>query len=222
MDADAFQLAVGEHQVSAIYEEAADDPVATMVFAHGAGAGMNHSTMDAIAKSLLQRCISVLRFNFPYMEAGKNRVDSNPVACEAIASALASAQAKSKGPFFLGGHSFGGRMASHAVVDLELDVAGLVFCSFPLHTAKRVNTSRADHMDHVRCPMLFLSGTRDGMATPELMNEVVDRLGASLHWLDTADHGYKVLKRTRQRSDDVFTEIGDYIREFVDGVIASS
>ena len=177
---------------------------------------MGHSTLQAIADALETHHISTFRFNFPYMQQGKNRVDSNPVACEAIQIALERTQELSAGPYYLGGHSFGGRMASHAVVDLQLEVAGLIFCSFPLHTPKNVHTKRADHMDAISAPMLFLSGTRDGMASPDLMTEVTNRLGANLIWLETADHGYKVLKRTRQRTDDVFTEMAGYISSFID------
>ena len=110
----------------------------------------------------------------------------------------------------VGGHSYGGRMASHAVVDHGLDVAGLVFCSFPLHPPAKPTTKRADHLDGIRAPMLFLSGTRDGMAQPALLNGVVERIGATVHYLDTADHSYKVLKRSRTRSDDVFDEMAQY------------
>lgn len=216
-----LRLAIEEGDVGAVYQSAQDSK-ATLIFAHGAGAGMRHATLDAIADAVLQCNISVFRFNFPYMEAHKNRVDAQPVACASISAALAQVRKLDDGPYFLGGHSFGGRMASHAVVDLGLDVAGLIFGSFPLHTPKRVNTQRADHLDQIKVPMLFLSGTRDGMATPDLMNEVVERIGAKLHWLETADHGYKILKRTRTRTDDVFTEMGSYIDEFVNHVIGIS
>ena len=108
-------------------------------------------------------------------------------------------------------------MATHAVVDLELTVAGFIFGAFPLHLAGKPSTHRADHMDAIDAPMLFLSGTRDALAEPELLTGVVDRLGATLRWLDTADHGYKVLKRTRTRTDDVFTEMAAHAREFVLG-----
>ena len=216
-----FRLEVEGVDVGAIYQPASASK-ATLIFAHGAGASMYHATLNAIAEAVSEHHISVFRFNFPYMEAGKNRVDSQPVACATIAAALDRARELDNGPHFLGGHSFGGRMASHAVVDLGLDVAGLIFGSFPLHTAKRVNTQRADHLDQINVPLLFLSGTRDGMATPDLMNEVVERVSARLHWLETADHGYKVLKRTRTRTDDVFTEMGGYIDEFVNEVLGIS
>ena len=208
------RLKFDEYDVSAQIDKAADS-IATLVFAHGAGASMYHSSLEEIASKCNDARISVLRFNFPYMEAGKNRTDSQPIATLAIKSALELAQKKLKGPYFLGGHSFGGRMASHAVVDHELDVAGLVFCSFPLHTPNKPGIARAEHMDAIKVPMLFLSGSRDGMAQHDLMESVVTRLNAKLHWLETADHGYKVLKRTRQRTDDVFSEIVGYIAPFV-------
>ena len=161
--------------------------------------------------------ISTLRFNFPFKELGKSRVDAQDVSVATVAAALAFARETFDGPHYLGGHSYGGRMATHAVVDRGLDAAGLIFGSFPLHPAGKPSTRRADHMDAIDAPMLFLSGTRDGLAHPEPLTQVVDRLGATLRWLDTADHGYRVLKRTRTRGDDVFTEMAAHAREFVLG-----
>lgn len=209
------RLKFGEYDVTARIDRVTD-AIATLVFAHGAGASMHHGTLEEIAGKCNESKISVLRFNFPYMEAGRNRTDSQPIATLAIKAALELAQKKLSGPYFVGGHSFGGRMASHAVVDHDLDVAGLVFCSFPLHTPNKPGITRAEHMDAIDVPMLFLSGTRDGMAQHDLMESVVSRLDAQLHWLETADHGYKVLKRTRQRTDDVFSEMVGYISAFVE------
>ena len=208
------RLTFDEYDVSARIDKVRD-PIASMVFAHGAGASMYHGTLEEIARKCNESRISVLRFNFPYMEARKNRTDSQPIATLAIKAAVELARKNLSGPYFLGGHSFGGRMASHAVVDHDLDVAGLVFCSFPLHTPNKPGVARAEHMDAIKVPMLFLSGTRDGMAQQDLLESVVTRLNANLHWLDTADHGYKVLKRTRQRTDDVFTEMVGHITAFV-------
>jgi hypothetical protein len=121
-------------------------------------------------------------------------------------------------PLFLGGHSFGGRMASHAVLDQDIgDVRGLVFCSFPLHPAGKPATTRAGHLDAIELPMLFLSGTRDALADAELLDGVIARLGrrAELVRLDTADHGYKVQKRSRARNDSVFEELADAAASFV-------
>ena len=208
------RLRFAEYDVTARIDKVTDAN-ASLVFAHGAGASMHHGTLEEISSKCNESKISVLRFNFPYMEAGKNRTDSQAVATLAIKAALELAQKKLRGPYFLGGHSFGGRMASHAVVDHDLDVSGLVFCSFPLHTPNKPGVARAEHMDAIKVPMLFLSGTRDGMAQQDLLESVVSRLSAELHWLDTADHGYKVLKRTRQRTDDVFSEMVGYITTFV-------
>lgn len=199
--------------------QAPDPSIALLVLAHGAGAGMRHSSMAAIASALEQRGIATLRFNFPYMEARNKRVDSRPVATAAIAAAAQLArQLRPTLPLFLGGHSFGGRMASHAVLEHDLaDVRGLVFCSFPLHPAGQPDTARAAHLPKIRQPMLFVSGTRDALAEPSLFVSVIGELGAqaTLVWLDTADHGYKVQKRTRNRTDSVFEELADAVERFV-------
>jgi predicted alpha/beta-hydrolase family hydrolase len=108
-------------------------------------------------------------------------------------------------------------MASHAVVDRDIAPAGLIFCSFPLHPPGKPGTTRAAHLSSVRRPMLFLSGTRDALAEQALLRGVVDTLeNAELHWLDTADHGYRVLKRSRASAEDVFAEMARVAREFVD------
>jgi uncharacterized protein len=194
-----------------------NDAVAVLVLAHGAGAGMRHASMQAIADAFERRGIATLRFDFPYMAAGRNRVDSPAVATQAIAAAYAAAAERSSLPIWLGGHSFGGRMASHAVVDRELPAAGLIFCSFPLHLPGKPETKRAVHLGAIRQPMLFLSGTRDDLAERTLLEPLVRSLpSARLHWLETADHGYRVLKRTRTRTVSVFDEMADTARAFVD------
>ena len=190
-----------------------DDASALYVFGHGAGANMRHATMTAIATELARRGVAVFRFNFPFLEAAKRPVDSRPVATATVAAAVAQARSLRPAlPLFVGGHSFGGRMASQAIVERDLGaVRGLVFCSFPLHPADKPGVSRAAHLDAIERPMLFLSGTRDALATPDLLRGVVERLGerATLVWLETADHSYKVQKRARTRSDGVFEELAE-------------
>jgi uncharacterized protein len=193
------------------------DAVAALVLAHGAGAGMRHASMQAIADAFERRGIATLRFDFPYMAAGRSRVDPPAVATQAIAAAYAAAAERTQLPLWLGGHSFGGRMASHAVVDRELPAAGLIFCSFPLHMPGKPDTKRGQHLGSIPQPMLFLSGTRDELADPKLLEPLVASLPrAMLHWLDTADHGYRVLKRTRTRADSIFDEMAEAARAFVD------
>jgi predicted alpha/beta-hydrolase family hydrolase len=192
------------------------DAIAALVLAHGAGAGMSHHNMQAIADSLEQQAIATLRFNFPFIDAGQSRADTPEVATAAIAAAFSAAQQRTGLPIWLGGHSFGGRMASHAVLDRGLNPVGLIFCSFPLHIAGRPATARADHLRALARPMLFLSGTRDKLAEPNLLEQVIAQLPtARLHWLETADHGYHVLKRTRQNAENVFAEMARVAREFI-------
>jgi predicted alpha/beta-hydrolase family hydrolase len=203
--------------------QAPDDAVAALVLAHGAGAGMDHPQMHAIAAAFGKRGIATLRFNFPFIEARKQRVDAPQVATARIEAAYAAAAQRTSLPIWLGGHSFGGRMASHAVVDRALAPAGLIFCSFPLHPPAKPATSRAAHLPHVRQPMLFLAGTRDDLADAALLRGVVAALpNARLHFLDTADHGYRVLKRTRSSAEDVFDEMARVARAFVDRVASGS
>jgi hypothetical protein len=108
-------------------------------------------------------------------------------------------------------------MASHAILDRELPAAGLIFCSFPLHMPGKPDTKRAQHLAAIHKPMLFLSGTRDALAERALLEPLVASLPtATLHWLATADHGYRVLKRQRPRPDSVFDELAEAARAFVD------
>ncbi|HJR70460.1 MAG TPA: alpha/beta fold hydrolase [Gammaproteobacteria bacterium] len=194
-----------------------DDAVAALVLAHGAGAGMRHASMEAIAAAFAQHGIATLRFDFPFMAEGRKRVDSPAVATAAIAAAFRAAAERTTLPIWVGGHSFGGRMASHAVLDQSVAAQGLVFCSFPLHMPGKPDTKRAQHLAAIRLPMLFLSGTRDELAQRALLEPLVASLpSAKLHWLETADHGYRVQKRQRTSAEGVFDEMGRVARGFID------
>lgn len=190
---------------------------ATLVLAHGAGAGMTHGSMQAIADAFARRGIATLRFNFPFIDAGKSRVDSPAVATACVAAAFFDAAQRTKLPIWLGGHSFGGRMASHAVLEHGLAAEGLIFCSFPLHPPDKPTVTRAQHLTRIMQPMLFLSGTRDALAQRALLEPLLAELPlARLHWLDTADHGYKVLKRSRHSAEDVFDEMARVAHDFIE------
>jgi predicted alpha/beta-hydrolase family hydrolase len=192
------------------------DAISAVVLAHGAGAGMSHRNMQSIADAFERRGLATLRFNFPFIEAGKSRTDPQAVATATIAAAFVAAGERTDLPLWLGGHSFGGRMASHAVLDRGLQPRGLIFCSFPLHPSGKPAIARAAHLASIRLPMLFLSGTRDELADRTLLEDVTAKLSAAhLHWLDTANHGYHVLKRSRASSEDVFDEMARVTREFV-------
>jgi predicted alpha/beta-hydrolase family hydrolase len=208
-----------------------DDAVAALVLAHGAGAGMRHRHMQALADAFGRVGIATLRFDFPFIEAGKKHVDSQAVATASIAAAFENAATRTPLPVWLGGHSFGGRMASHAVLDRQLTPRGLIFCSFPLHAPGKQGTERARHLAQIGLPMLFLSGTRDTFAERELLEPLVGSLATRVsdlscgsgfsrdcraHFLDTADHGFRVLKRQRRIESDVYDEAARAARSFIE------
>jgi predicted alpha/beta-hydrolase family hydrolase len=188
-----------------------------LVLGHGAGTNMRHVTLKSIAEALADTGIATLRYNFPYSEYGTGR-DSQPLCTQTVRAAVAAAHfAAPRLPLLAGGHSFGGRMTSTAASESSLErVHGLVFFSFPLHQPAKPETKRADHLAMVKLPMLFLSGTRDALAEMGLLRLVCEELGgrATLHSIDTADHGYKILKRSRTSKEDVFVEMARAVREW--------
>jgi predicted alpha/beta-hydrolase family hydrolase len=152
------------------------------------------------------------------MEAGRPRVDSPQVSAATVCAAAAKARELAPDLTLLsGGHSFGGRMTTTAASESLIDgLKGLVLCSFPLHMPDKPSTKRAEHLSSVTVPMLFLSGTRDKLADLDLLKPVVEKLDglATLHLLDTADHSYKILKRTRESKEDVFAEMARVIKDW--------
>jgi predicted alpha/beta-hydrolase family hydrolase len=165
------------------------------VMAHGAGAGMRHPFMQAVADALEPLGVATLRYDFPYMSAGKRRIDPPDVLDRTVREAVERA-AREGLPLFAGGKSFGGRMTSQAQVRAPLPgVLGLAFIGFPLHPARKPATARADHLREVRVPMLFLQGTRDELAEPRLLRSVMSGLPlAKLCELEGADHAFHVPK----------------------------
>ena len=192
-----------------------------LVLGHGASTNMRHATLRAIAEALAEVGIATFRYNFPYAEHGKGR-DSQEICTRTVRSAVAAAHQAVPGlPVLAGGHSFGGRMTSTAASESPLDgVRGLVFFSFPLHQPGKPDTQRAEHLASVTVPMLFLRGTRDELASMDLLRPVCERLGrrATLHAVETADHGYKSLKRSRAGYEDVFAEMARIVREWASGL----
>jgi predicted alpha/beta-hydrolase family hydrolase len=187
------------------------DAKAVYVLAHGSGAGMAHHFLAAVATGLAARGIAVLRFNFPFMEQGSKRPDPPPVAHGAIRAAVAEAARRWPGlPLYAGGKSFGGRMSSQAqAIEPLPGVRGLVFLGFPLHTADKPSTERAQHLAKVQVPMLFLQGTRDTLANLDLVRQVTTPLAprATLHVVEGADHGFEVLKRSGRTNEEVLVEL---------------
>ncbi|MGE5095110.1 MAG: alpha/beta family hydrolase [Betaproteobacteria bacterium] len=175
-------------------------PLAGYVFAHGAGAGMAHPFMAAVAEELAARGVATLRYQFAYMERGSKRPDPPRMAHATVRAAVAEAARQLPStPLFAGGKSFGGRMTSQAQAASPLPgVKGLVFVGFPLHAAGKPGDERARHLFDVKVPMLFLQGSRDELADLSLLAPIVERLGprATLHVIDQADHSFHVPARS--------------------------
>jgi hypothetical protein len=172
---------------------------AAYVVAHGAGAGMKHPFLAAVAAALAERGVATLRYQFPYMERGSKRPDA-PAVCHAAvrAAVAAAAQRLPDVPLFAGGKSFGGRMTSQAQAQAPLPgVRGLAFLGFPLHAPGKPSAERGAHLADVHIPMLFLQGTRDEFASLTLLQPLVQRLGprAALKLFDGADHSFRVPAR---------------------------
>jgi hypothetical protein len=169
-----------------------------LVFAHGAGAGMNNKFMEQTALTLASKNIASLRFNFPYMEKGKKVPDTKPVCSAAIKAAVEKASELFPDiPLFAGGKSFGGRMTSTAASeDFQNEVKGIVFFGFPLHAPGKPSIERAEHLKDVKSPMLFLQGSRDEFATWKLIEKVTSALPlAELIKIEGANHGFKAGKQ---------------------------
>jgi len=197
---------------------------ACYVFAHGAGAGMAHASMELIAAGLAERDIATLRYQFPYMEKGSKRPDAPAVAHAAVRAAVAEAARCCSGlPLIAGGKSFGGRMTSQAqAIEALAGVRGLAFLGFPLHPAGKPSSDRAKHLGDIRIPMLFLQGTRDALAELDLLQPVVRQLGkpATLHLVKEADHSFHVLARSGRNDREVMAELLDAFAAWVDTVLA--
>src|ERR1700733_3632365 len=202
-----------------------DAPRACYVFAHGAGAGMTHSFMEAFANGLCERGIACLRYQFPYMEKGSKRPDPPAIAQAAVRAAVAKAAQLFPGVTLIaGGKSFGGRMTSQAQGAAPLPgVRGLAFAGFPLHPAGKPSIERADHLAKIDVPMLFLQGTRDSLAEVALIEGVVKRLAplATLHLEEGADHSFHVLARSGRNDREVMNEILDAFAGWVDSIVGA-
>ena len=188
------------------------------VLAHGAGSGMRHPFLEAMAQALFDRGVATLRYEFAYMEQHKSRPDPPAVAAARVREAVERAASEWPGlPLVAGGKSFGGRMTSTAQAEQPLPgVRGLAFLGFPLHPPGKPSVSRADHLYQVQVPMLFLQGTRDEFARLELITEVCEKLGprATLQLIDDGDHSFKVPKRAGRTPEQVMASLADRIAEF--------
>jgi len=219
MAAEILTIAIpGAEPVSGLWQGRAA-PTAALVLAHGAGAGMTHKAMAAIADGLEARGVATLRYQFPYMEKGGKRVDPPPVAHAAVRAAVAEANRRAGAlPLFAGGKSFGGRMTSQAQAKSPLpSVRGLVFFAFPLHPAGKPSEDRAQHLAEVAVPMLFLQGTNDALADLALLRHTVAGLAdrATLELVEDADHSFHVPAKTGRRDPEVLAQALDRVAAWI-------
>jgi predicted alpha/beta-hydrolase family hydrolase len=200
----------GAGEVSAVLTRPADARW-MLVLAHGAGAGMRQAFMEALAEELVSVGVATLRYQFPYMEEGRGVPDRPKVLTATVAAAVRAAKEVAPGlPLLAGGKSMGGRMSSQAAAEGFLnEVRGLVFFGFPLHPPKQPGTKRAEHLSRVAMPMLFLQGTRDGLADLRLLRPICKELGAraTLQVVETADHSFHVLKKSGRNDQEVLREL---------------
>lgn len=197
-------ISVGELVVSGVYARP-EHAFATLVLAHGAGAGMEHPFLSGFTRALNDDGVATLRFNFPYREAGRKFPDRAPAAIAAWRAAMDTARTRSQSgaePVWAAGKSFGGRMASMAVAD-GMPAAGLIYLGYPLHPPGRPEKLRDEHLYGLDLPMLFLQGTRDTFATPGLLEDVVSRIGpaAVLEWCEGGDHSFAVAGMKRSAGE---------------------
>lgn len=189
------------------------------VFGHGAGAGMRHPFMEAVANRLAEVGIATFRYQFPYMEKRSGRPDPQPVLLATVRSAVAAAKEVGGSlPIIVGGKSMGGRMSSLAAATEPLSgVSGLVFLGFPLHPPGKPGVERAKHLSAVNVPMLFLQGTRDKLADLQLLTPICKKIpSATLSFLEGADHSFHMTKASGVSGDQaiqwLITRFQDWLK----------
>lgn len=200
-----------------------NNSICLLLFAHGAGAGMDHLFMEKAAQSLADVDIATLRYNFPYTEKGGKRPDPAPVLLQTVQSAYLAAKECADGlPVFAGGKSMGGRMTSTAASKgLLTGIKGIVFFGFPLHAPGQPSNHRAEHLYHVQEPMLFLQGTKDKLADLTLLQPVIDNLRsrATIHIVEGADHSFHLPKSAGKTDDEVLRELAGEVKKWTSVLI---
>ncbi|MEO9484771.1 MAG: alpha/beta family hydrolase [Ekhidna sp.] len=179
---------------------------AILIMAHGAGAGMLHPFMQVLASKIALIDITTIRFNFPYMEQGRKSPGSpktNIEAWKAVVDYVSNTYPDL--PIFTSGKSYGGRMASHLIAQNQISaIKGIIYFGFPLHAPGRDSIDRAAHLADINIPQLFLQGSKDKLANPDLMNEVVKSLQmVEMELIEDADHSFNVPKRSGKTKEDI-------------------
>jgi predicted alpha/beta-hydrolase family hydrolase len=213
-----WKVRVGEEEVTAAYE-AAEDPSASRVLiqAHGASTHMDHRTTLNLAQEFRARGLGVVRFNFIYTEKKKGPPDRMPRLMECFSAVVERAREEIRPRhLFIGGHSMGGRAASMMGAE-GFDCDGLLLLAYPLHPSGQPEKLRDAHLPQIKTPVLCMNGTRDELCRKELMERVLETLPDTftMHWLEAADHGFHVQKRSGRTDEEIMNEIGEVSRAWV-------
>jgi len=217
IDGVTVALPAGEVTVSAVFE-APEDAWATMAVAHGAGAGFSHPFLVGFARGMRDAGVATLRFNFPYVEAGRRMPGPAAHAVATWRAVEAAVRAEAPGlAMWAAGKSYGGRMASMAAAEAAITPAGLVYLGYPLHPPGRPDKPRVAHLPDVASPQLFVEGTNDPFVHPheQLMDAVASCRDATVHWVDGGDHSFSVKGRKRPADEvgqDVAGIVADWMR----------
>jgi uncharacterized protein len=196
-------LETGAATTALVYRCAVDDTCAhaTLVLAHGAGAGQLSTFMVDFATALSDMGVDVVTFNFPYTEQRRKIPDRAPVleACyRAVIAAARTELDSARRALFVGGKSMGGRIATQvAAADRGVPIAGLVLLGYPLHPPGKPTERRDKHLPSVQRPMLFVQGTRDAFGTPDELSPILASLSppATLHAVPQGDHSFKLSRK---------------------------
>jgi len=187
-----------------------------VLLAHGAGSDMHAATLEHVADALAAVKVPSLRFNYPYRDAGRKSPDRAAVldaATREAAAELARVTKLSPERLVLGGRSMGGRYCSLVVGDDQdpVPALGLLLLGYPLHAAGKPDQPRIEHFPRLRVPCLFVSGTRDSLASHDALTTAVKAIKGpvTMHWLESADHGYRPKKSSGRTADEVAAEVSD-------------
>ncbi|MER7797964.1 alpha/beta family hydrolase [Microbacterium sp. NPDC096154] len=209
-------LSGGPQEVSLAIDRA-DDARAVLVLAHGAGAGMRHPFLAGLAGAVAAGGVTVIRFNFPYAEAGR-RMPGRPA--DAIATWRAAVvRAAAEGlPVWAAGKSYGGRMASMAAAEGGFPVEGLAYLGYPLHAPGRPEKPRAEHLPHVVQPQLFVEGDLDPFIQPlaQFREALASCQDAAVEWVEGGNHSFEVKGRKRP-ADVIGAELAPILTRFISG-----
>ena len=197
-----------------------DDARGTIVIlAHGAGSHMEHRTMEWLASLVRDAGASVVRFNFLYRAQGKSMPDRMPIAISTYRQVIESVREKlDPQKLIIGGHSFGGRVASMLEAEGKT-TDGLLLFGYPLHPPGQPEKLRAEHLSRIKTLTYQLNGTEDELCTKSIMDPIAQSLDPRiwhLNWIEGADHSYSVKKSSGRTKQDVAEKITGVVKVMID------